>query len=133
MNQTARDVTAGNCNITTGGNPATAGPDDATGHGLVDAHKAVMVAKLRCITITPDRVVDRRGIDDPRIRPHDPIIPRETPEVPHRLPDPRPSPIEPPTTGLEAASLEGRPCGQTMLSADDLAMLEKLVMESDDI
>ena len=46
---TARDVTAGTCSPSTGGNAAVAGPDTATGNGLVDAHKAVMVAKLRCL------------------------------------------------------------------------------------
>ena len=31
-------------------NAAVAGPDTATGNGLVDAHRAVLVAKLRCIS-----------------------------------------------------------------------------------
>ena len=44
---TARDVTAGT-NHPNFGNAAVAGPDTATGSGLVDAHKAVLVAKLRC-------------------------------------------------------------------------------------
>jgi subtilisin family serine protease len=47
--QTARDVTTGTCNPNTGGNAATAGPDLATGSGLVDAHKAVLLAKVRCL------------------------------------------------------------------------------------
>jgi len=50
---TARDVTAGTCSPSTGGNAAVAGPDTATGNGLVDAHKAVMVAKLRCLGPVP--------------------------------------------------------------------------------
>ncbi|HYJ47240.1 MAG TPA: hypothetical protein VEV81_11575, partial [Pyrinomonadaceae bacterium] len=33
----------------TGGFPATAGPDTATGDGLVDAAKAVMLAKVKCL------------------------------------------------------------------------------------
>jgi hypothetical protein len=53
MMNTARDVTTGNANHVTGGpaggHPATVGPDLATGHGLVDAHKAVMVAKVQCL------------------------------------------------------------------------------------
>ncbi|MDQ3650659.1 MAG: S8 family serine peptidase, partial [Acidobacteriota bacterium] len=49
MRKTARDVTAGNCNISSGGSAATVGPDTATGDGLVDAHKAVMLAKIRCL------------------------------------------------------------------------------------
>jgi hypothetical protein len=44
---TARDVTAGT-NHPTFGNAAVAGPDTATGNGLVDAQKAVLLAKLRC-------------------------------------------------------------------------------------
>jgi len=53
MMTTARDVTIGNANSVPGGpaagHPATVGPDLATGHGLVDAHKAVMVAKVQCL------------------------------------------------------------------------------------
>ncbi len=51
---TARDVTAGNSNQVQGtsgaaGHAAGPGPDNATGNGLVDAHKAAMVAKLQCL------------------------------------------------------------------------------------
>lgn len=50
LRKTARDVTAGNCFNQAGMNhPATVGPDNATGDGLVDAHKAVMLAKVRCL------------------------------------------------------------------------------------
>jgi hypothetical protein len=49
LKSTARDVTTGTCNPNTGGNAATAGPDLATGNGLVDAHKAVLLAKVRCL------------------------------------------------------------------------------------
>ena len=45
LETTARDVTTGTGSL---GAVATVGPDTATGHGLVDAHKAVLVAKLRC-------------------------------------------------------------------------------------
>jgi subtilisin family serine protease len=46
--RTARDVTTGRCSPREGQNhPATVGPDLATGTGLVDAHKAVLVAKVR--------------------------------------------------------------------------------------
>lgn len=55
MKNTARDVTTGNSNVV-GGTPIfpaayAAGPgvDIATGNGLVDAHKAVMVAKVTCL------------------------------------------------------------------------------------
>ena len=62
MMSTARDVTTGNANSVpggpAGGHPATVGPDLATGSGLVDAHKAVMVAKVQCLgPIQPITVV----------------------------------------------------------------------------
>jgi subtilisin family serine protease len=44
LTMTARDVTTGTCHSNTGGNAAVAGPDTATGYGLVDVHKAVLVA-----------------------------------------------------------------------------------------
>ena len=46
--KSARDVTTG---TNAHGNTATTGPDTATGDGLVDVHKAVMLAKLQCLTI----------------------------------------------------------------------------------
>jgi subtilisin family serine protease len=53
LKSTARDVTTGHCNSVpggpAGGNVATVGPDLATGTGLVDAHKAVMLAKVQCL------------------------------------------------------------------------------------
>ena len=52
MKVTARDVTVGSSNPNTPG-VAGVGPDTATGAGLVDAHKAVLSAKLRCLPIVP--------------------------------------------------------------------------------
>ena len=55
MKSTARDVTTGNSNPVQGtpihpaGYAAGPGVDIATGAGLVDAHKAVMVAKVQCL------------------------------------------------------------------------------------
>jgi hypothetical protein len=51
--QSARDVTTGTNNT---GQTAGPGHDLATGPGLVDAHKAVLLAKLRCLRrpIRPD-------------------------------------------------------------------------------
>lgn len=43
----ARDVTAGASSADTGANPAGPGPDLATGAGLVDAQKSVLLAKVR--------------------------------------------------------------------------------------
>jgi subtilisin family serine protease len=53
--RTARDVTVGSSSPLTGlpaGSPAGVGPDNATGAGMVDAHRAVLLAKLRC-TVVP--------------------------------------------------------------------------------
>ncbi|POH72874.1 S8 family serine peptidase [Arthrobacter glacialis] len=58
---TAQDVTAGT-NHPNFGNVAVVGPDTATGHGLVDAHRAVLIAKLRCRIVRP-------------VRPLPPIVP----------------------------------------------------------
>jgi hypothetical protein len=45
-------VTGGAANAVCGvSQPAAAGPDLATGHGLVDAHKAVLAAKIRCLPV----------------------------------------------------------------------------------
>ena len=49
LTTTARDVTTGT-NHPNFGNEAVPGPDNATGAGLVDAQKAVLLAKLRCST-----------------------------------------------------------------------------------
>lgn len=56
--QSARNVSEGT-NHPNFGHPAKDGPDLATGHGLVDAHRAVLVAKLRS-TVRPaaDRGTD---------------------------------------------------------------------------
>lgn len=45
LQQTAHDVTEGCTNPSSSGAPARAGPDAATGYGLVNAHAAVEVAK----------------------------------------------------------------------------------------
>jgi subtilisin family serine protease len=47
---TARDVTTGR-NHPNFNNAAVVGPDTATGNGLVDAHRAVLLAKVRCIAV----------------------------------------------------------------------------------
>ena len=50
--KTARDVSKGKCNTVPGihtGLAAAVGPDIATGNGLVDAHKAALLGKVRCL------------------------------------------------------------------------------------
>jgi len=69
MKATARDVTVGASNPNTPG-VAGVGPDTATGAGLVDAHKAVLSAKLRCLPIGPIRPI----VVQP-VHPIQPILP----------------------------------------------------------
>ena len=100
--RTARDVTTGNCSPSTGANPATVGPDLATGTGLVDAHKAAMLAKLRCLTIGPVLPTPIPPIGPippvPPIPPIPPIgpIPPIPPVVPPIVVGPPIEPIKPP-------------------------------------
>jgi subtilisin family serine protease len=68
MMKTARDVTTGTCSPWTGGHPAAPGPDTATGHGLVDAYKAVLLAKIRCLSIR-GRGIAREPVARGRIEP----------------------------------------------------------------
>ena len=70
LRKTARDVTTGSSHPNTTGTTAV-GPDTATGDGLVDAYKAVMLAKVRClgpIIVPPITII-------PPIRPIQPIQP----------------------------------------------------------
>jgi subtilisin family serine protease len=81
MRKTARDVTAGNCNTSTGGFPATVGPDTATGDGLVDAAKAVMLAKVKCLGPIVGPPVPIIGPPVPIVGPPTPIVGPPTPIV----------------------------------------------------
>lgn len=123
LKTTARDVTVGNCNPATGGHPATPGPDLATGYGLVDAHRAVMLAKLRCRpVIRPIRPVQP-------IRPIRPVRPIRpiTPVRPIQPIQPiRPGPL------AESAEMEGHieASGQD-LSEEDRAMLEEMIIKGE--
>lgn len=87
LRKTARDVTTGSSHPNT---PATAavGPDKATGDGLVDAHKAVMLAKVRCLSIgvvTPiTTVTPITGPITPITGPITPVTPITGPITPVR-------------------------------------------------
>lgn len=138
MRKTARDVTAGSCSSNTGGHPATPGPDLATGDGLVDAYKAVLLAKVRCLG--PIRGIRREPGPEPirTVSPREPgpIQPRPVPPQPR----PEPAPIQPvrPTgvTGpsLEAVSLQAQATPEAQpvpLSQDDIQALEDMVVKSE--
>ena len=155
--RTARDVTLGNCNPATGGNPATVGPDTATGNGLVDAHKAAMVAKLRCIIVLPPvptivpPPIPPQPIPPQPIPPQPPIpvIPQPPlPPLPPQPPQPPlpivpkppqpivgpPPPVLPQTQhGQEQGAGSGQATGaqqkSSSLSAEEAQELEELVIK----
>ncbi len=110
LKRSARDVTVGNCNIRTGANPAAAGPDLATGHGLADAYMATMFARFRCIMRPP--VI---------IQPYPPVVARppivRNPIMP--VPRPQPDPIPPLTQ--DGISEEEYLEFESMILGEDLA------------
>jgi subtilisin family serine protease len=149
LKSTARDVTTGVSHSNTGGHAAAVGPDLATGHGLVDANKAVLVAKVKClgpivpIKITPVGPTPPQPIQPITVRP--PIVPIQPPIRPPIQP-----PIQPPITPVgpgpvilpspeqprpaeEAAAPaeEARPPEAKALSEEDVAQLEELIKEGD--
>jgi len=179
LKSTARDVTAGRANSNTGqtgapgvGNPAGPGPDLATGNGLVDAAKAALTARVRClgpivpirppitppirppITVSPPIQPPVRPPIQPPVRPpiqppvrppiqppvrppitppitvSPPIRPPITPQPPVRPPI-TPPPIGPGPTDEEAAGLAGAEGTEGVLSAEEVAALEDLILESD--
>ena len=143
LKKSARDVTKGACSAATGANKATTGPDNATGYGLVDAHKAVTLAKLRCMAITP---VAPGRITTPSVQPRGPVGPvRETPVPPRPQPPIPEPPLDYSTRGVfpagpggvsglsetQLASLESQLTGQPTLTEEDIEMLENMLLESD--
>jgi subtilisin family serine protease len=139
---TARDVTTG---TNQQGNTATAGPDLATGNGLVDANKAVLLAKVRCLKqpISP-------LLPSIPLQPVQPALPLQpfAPALPFRpllpvqpvqpalpLQPFRPLlPVQPfaPLRPLAPAGPDPGPFGRPSLSDEDVEALERLILESDD-
>ena len=95
---TATDVVLGT-NHPNFGNAAVVGPDTATGNGLVDAHRAVLIAKLRCRIVQPFRPVRPIGPIVP-VAPYRPpvvpLLPFRPPVVPFRPPVVPVVPFRPP-------------------------------------
>jgi subtilisin family serine protease len=151
MRSTARDVTTG-----TNATGFTAGPgvDVATGAGLVDAARAVLIAKIRCLgPIGPIRPIEPIG--PAPIRPVQPILPVQPitpiepigpapirpvqPVVPIQpiLPVQPIVPIQPigpeipgpdrPQPGAGMAEPQAGQLGAGQLSADDVAALEDMI------
>jgi|tagenome__1003787_1003787.scaffolds.fasta_scaffold20964982_2 subtilisin family serine protease len=93
--RTARDVTTGT-NHPRFGNAAAVGPDTATGNGLVDAHRAVLLAKLRR-ALSPGRVAPQSSTEPvapvavpvtpaPPVAPVLPVVPFQPPISPFITP-----------------------------------------------
>jgi subtilisin family serine protease len=140
MMKSARDVTTGNCNTSCGGSPATVGPDTATGYGLADANKAVLLAKIRCLgTIARGPVRGPvRTIEPPSVEPVRTIIPREpgpigpNPPVPPR---PDPGPVRPTGSSTlsdvsySSTSLEAQSSIHGKLTKEDIQTLEDMLLK----
>lgn len=109
LKRTARDVTQGNCSPSTGANPAVAGPDLATGHGLADAYRATMIARFRCVLPPP--------IINPPVIPR-PINPIPTPPVINPIPTPPIPPI--PSSPAEST-----------LTQEEIEAMENMILGSD--
>lgn len=161
LKSTARDVTAGNCNPATGGHAAVAGPDLATGRGLVDAHRAVLVAKVRCLgpirppivpivpttpiipvtpvaPITPVSPVGPITPIRPPISPVTPVLPPVLPPIrpPIRPPVINPGPVAPvinpgPAAG-EPELADALGGGGPGLTSEDIDALEELIGQGGD-
>lgn len=129
--RSARDVTAGT-NHPNFGNSAGPGYDLATGAGLVDAHRAVLIAKLRCRG--PIRPI-QPPIRPPIVRP-EPIGPIQPPIRPEPIGPIGPvQPIQP--TGVPAPQPPGvaertQPETGAELSEEDVDALEELIIESEE-
>jgi hypothetical protein len=119
----ARDVTMGNCNPATGGNPATVGPDTATGNGLVDAHKAYLLARIRCLPIIPPIVITPSIVTPGPIGPV-PVGPK--PPIPPIGPEP---PIS--TSKAEIQQLQAQTPQAPQISAEDAKALEELALRGE--
>lgn len=133
--RSARDVTVGNCSPGTGANPATVGPDTATGNGLVDAHKAVLLAKIRCLgpitpgpippgPITPGPITPGPGPITPGPITPGPITPAPIPPQPITGPQ-----AQPPSQGQQIPP-EQQQSG-VPLTEEDIQALEDMVIRSD--
>ncbi len=142
--KSARDVTAGTCNGTAlnpGGNAAGVGPDLATGAGLVDAHKAVLMAKVQClgpitpITIQPVQPVQPITPIQP-IQPVQPIVPIQPVQPIQPIRPISPVILPPPGGGVEmetAKAMETTSVPQSTgtLSQEDVSALQELIGKSE--
>lgn len=154
---TARDVSAGT-NHPNFGNAATAGPDLATGNGLVDAHKAVLLAKVRCLRFPLSPILPSIPLQPAQpalplqpftpalpFRPLTPALPLQpfTPALPFRPLAPalplqpfQPAlPVQPfaPLRPLAPFGPGPDPFGRPALSDEDIEALERLIIDEGDL
>jgi subtilisin family serine protease len=152
---TARDVTTGT-NHPVFGNAATAGPDLATGNGLVDAHKAVLLAKVRCLKTPISPLLPSIPLQPVQpalpLAPFAPALPFRplVPTLPLQPVQPalpfRPlTPVQPfaplapalpvrpfaPLPPLSPVGPDPGPFARPSLSDEDIEALERLIIESD--
>ncbi|MDA8233193.1 MAG: S8 family serine peptidase, partial [Clostridia bacterium] len=124
MKKTARDVTTGNASPIptagiTVGHPAAVGPDLATGHGLADAHKAVLLAKLNSVVKPIVKPID------PITKPIEPII------KPIVKPINKPiEPVKPIIKPIDPGPLQNTPVeGNQALTSEDVEALEQMIID----
>jgi hypothetical protein len=138
----ARDVTSGTGAL---GQTAVVGPDLATGTGLVDANKSVMLAKVQClgpilpiVPIQPIQPVQPVQPIQPiqPIHPIQPITPVQPitpiqpgPIVPVQPIHPIAPIVNPAPAPARAASMEARPAQG--LTPEDVAALQEMIVSSD--
>ncbi len=161
LGSTARDVKVGNCNPAAGGAAATVGVDVATGHGLINAHRAVLLAKIQAmgnLSATPTTDAsdepsgDPEGSSEAMLTPHPdhirPIRPIKIGPQPIRI-RPGPTPIVGPTPIIGPTPIRPRPIigpdpirpfgsesaaapgSSERLTEEDVQAMEDLLMESD--
>lgn len=133
--RTSRDVTSGTNSM---GQTAAIGPDTATGNGLIDAARAVLIAKLRCqvFPVQPIRPTIPFFPFRPPVQPLQPVFPVRpahpifpvTPLQPFAPTIPF-GPVDPvlpfgPGPGPGFSDAQG-------LSAEDLENLEQMIIESE--
>jgi len=139
MMKTARDVTTGNCNataLTPGGVASIVGPDASTGNGLVDAHKAVLSAKIQCLgPIVPIKPISVQPITPVGpIKPVQPIVPIQPikPIQPITPIKPIAPVVLPPPLAITETAEEVTPeQGSATLSEEDVASLQDLIAKSE--
>ena len=146
MVRTAIDVTTGNCNTSSSGAAAGPGTDLATGAGLVDAHAAVLVAKVRCLggirpPIRPPITPPIRPPIRPPIAPIQPIRPVQPVRPVQPIRPVRPiQPIQPIGPAQMTNEMFIQPSGEANgqpapsegapLTMEDIAALEELVIKN---